>query len=402
MATKSKASTDPKAIAQFLTRAVENVYPTREKLDELLKSGQRIRVYTGVDPTGPTLHLGHVIWLRKLAELQRLGHEVFLLIGDFTAMIGDPTDKSAVRKQLTRDDVLANCKLYKKQASRFLSFDGPNAASLKFNSAWLAKMSFGDVVELASHFTVQQMAERDMFERRMKEGKPVYLHEFLYPLMQGYDSVVMDVDLEVGGNDQTFNMLAGRALLREMKNKEKFVLTTKLLTDPTGTKMGKSEGNMVSLLDTPEDMYGKVMSWKDGMIIPGFELCTDVPDGEIADIRAAITDGENPVGYKRRLAEEIVSLLTGGKAASKAAEHFDRVHKAHETPEEVPELKATKGMTLVDALVDAKLVSSKSDARRQIEQGGVRVNEEVLKDPSADVAKGDLIQKGKRHFVKLV
>jgi tyrosyl-tRNA synthetase len=228
MAKKIEVSKDPVAVRRFLTRSVENVYPSREALEALLLSGKRITVYCGVDPTGPTLHMGHLIWLRKLAELQALGHRVIMLIGDFTAMIGDPTDKSATRKKLTRDEVLANCKLYKKQASRFLRFDGTNPAELLFNSAWLAKMSFSDVVELSSHFTVQQMAERDMFETRMKEGKPVYLHEFLYPLMQGYDSVAMDVDLEIGGNDQTFNMLAGRTLMKEMQAKEKCVLTLKL------------------------------------------------------------------------------------------------------------------------------------------------------------------------------
>ncbi len=221
-------STDQQ-IAEFLTRSVENVYPKRDALEELLESGKKIRVYLGVDPTGPTLHIGHAIAIRKLAELQRMGHEVILLIGDFTAMIGDPTDKSATRKQLTHEEVLANCKNYQSQASAFLQFDGENPAKLMFNNNWLGKMSFAEVVELASHFTVQQMLERDMFEKRMNEQKPIGIHEFMYPLMQGYDSVAMDVNLEIGGNDQTFNMLAGRTLMREMKGEEKLVLTTKLL-----------------------------------------------------------------------------------------------------------------------------------------------------------------------------
>jgi tyrosyl-tRNA synthetase len=390
-------------IAHVLDRARENVYPSREALESALTSGKRLRVYTGIDPTGPTLHLGHVIWLRKLAELQRLGHEVILLIGDFTAMIGDPTDKTATRAQLTREEVLANCKKYKEQASRFISFDGKDAAQLKFNSEWLAKMSFADVVGLASHFTVQQMSERDMFEKRITDGKPVYLHEFLYPLMQGYDSVAMGVDLEIGGNDQTFNMLAGRTLLREMKHKEKAVLTLKLLVDPTGKKMGKTEGNMITLTDSPEDMYGKVMSWTDGMILPGFELCTDVSDDEIADMRTAMKDGENPMTFKRRLAEEVVTMLVGGKEATKAATHFDTVHQKGEVPEDIPEVRAgKKEISLVDALVLAKLVTSKTDARTQIGQGAVKVDGEVVEDVAAMVRAPVLIQKGKRHFVRLV
>jgi tyrosyl-tRNA synthetase len=397
-----KVSTESAAIKHFLTRAVENVYPTREKLEELMKSGKRMTVYVGIDPTGPTIHMGHVIWLKKLAELQKLGHRVIMLIGDFTAMIGDPTDKSAIRKQLTRKEVLANCKLYKKQASKILKFSGPNAAELKFNSSWLGKMKFSDVVELASHFTVQQMLERDMFEKRIEEGKPVGLHEFLYPLMQGYDSVAMDVDLEIGGNDQTFNMLAGRTLMRELKHKEKCVLTLKLLVDSTGKKMGKSEGNMVAFTDAPGDIYGKVMSWTDGMILPGFELLTDVSDEEIASIKKAMERGENPMTFKRRLAKEIVMTFASAKDAEAAEKHFSSIHQKHEMPEEMATVKTNGSMKLVDALVESKLVASKSDARRQIEQGGVKVDEEVVKNVEAMVKAGSVIQKGKRHFVKLV
>ncbi|MFZ2803875.1 MAG: tyrosine--tRNA ligase [Patescibacteria group bacterium] len=402
MAQKSTVSTDPTLIKQFLTRAVENVYPTPAKLGELLASGKRITAYQGIDPTGPSIHLGHAIGARKLAVLQKLGHRVILLIGDFTAMIGDPTDKMAVRKQLTREDVLANCKNYKKQLSNILDFGGSNPVELKFNSEWLAKMSFQDVVELAAHFTVQQMVERDMFHRRIEEGKPVHLHEFLYPLMQGYDSVAMDVDLEIGGNDQTFNMLAGRTLMREIKNKEKSVLTTKLLVDATGKKMGKTEGNMITLADAPEDMFGKVMSWTDGMILPGFELCTDVSEDEIADIGKGIKKGENPVEFKRRLAKEIVSGFISAKAADEAEAHFSTIHQKGEVPDDVPEVKISGKMPLIDALIASELVSSKSDARRQIEQGGVKVDGEIVKDFTAEVAPGALIQKGKRHFVKLV
>jgi tyrosyl-tRNA synthetase len=233
--------------------------------------------------------------------------------------------------------------------------------------------------------------------------RPVYLHEFLYPLMQGYDSVAMDVDLEIGGNDQTFNMLAGRTLMKEIKGKEKFVLTCKLLTDPTGKKMGKSEGNMITLQDAPEDMYGKVMSWTDGMIIPGFELTTDVPSDEIEEMKTSMEDGENPMGFKRRLAKEVVRAFVSDEAADKAEEHFTTVHQKHEVPEEIPELKLEDGsLKLVAALVESGLVPSKTEARRQIEQGAVKVDDEVVTDVEFEVKAGMIVQKGKRFFVKLV
>ncbi|MDD5318387.1 MAG: tyrosine--tRNA ligase, partial [Candidatus Pacebacteria bacterium] len=198
------------SIQELLTRGVEHIFPNPAFLEEKLKKGEKITIYLGIDPTGPTLHLGHVIILKKLRDFQRLGHKVILLIGDFTAQIGDPTDKMATRKKLSAKEVLNNCKVYKTQASRFLDFSGRNKAELRFNSSWLKKMNFADVLELASHMTVEQMLKRDMFEKRNSEGKPIFIHEFLYPLLQGYDSVALGVDAEIGGNDQTFNMLVGR------------------------------------------------------------------------------------------------------------------------------------------------------------------------------------------------
>jgi tyrosyl-tRNA synthetase len=390
------------AVHAFLTRGVENLYPSAAAVEKALTAGKRLRVYFGVDPTGPTLHLGHIISMRKLATLQQMGHEVILLIGDFTAMIGDPTDKAATRKRLTRQEVMANCKLYKKQASRILSFTGKNAAKFMFNSKWLAKMSFADVVELASHVTVQQMMERDMFEKRVAEGKPVHLHEFMYPLMQGQDSVAMRVDMEVGGNDQTFNMLMGRSLVKEIQGREKLVLAGSLLVDASGKKMGKTEGNMIAMTDSAEEMYGKVMSWTDGMIIPGFKLVTDVPEVEIKSMEGEINAGKNPMPYKRRLAQEVVHLLVGEREAKAADAHFTRVHQSGEAPEDIPTLKAKKGMTVAEALVASGLVTSNTDARRQVEQHGVKVDGEVVADPKATVSAGQVIQKGKRHFVKMI
>ncbi len=393
---------DKDAIEELLSRGVENVYPAREAVAARLAK-ERVTLYLGIDPTGPTLHLGHAIPLMKLAELQKLGHKIILLIGDFTGMIGDPTDKSAARKRLTRDEVLANAALYKQQASKFISFEGENAAELKYNADWLGKMSFADVVELAAHFTVQQMMERDMFEKRMEEGKPIHLHEFFYPLMQGYDSVAMDVDGEIGGNDQTFNMLAGRTLMKEMKGKDKFVMTMKLLTDPTGKKMGKSEGNMITLQDSPDDMFGKVMSWSDGMIVSGFELLTDLPKEELVAIsKGLIRDEVNPRDAKAKLASLVVDRFCAPGEGAAALERFDKRFKEGEKPEEIQDFSLPAGTKLADALVATELVASKSDARRQVEQGGVKVNDMVATDFQMELSNGDIIQKGKRFFARIV
>ncbi len=389
-------NTDAKKIEELLSRGVENIYPSRGFLESALKSGKQLTLYTGYDPTAPTLHIGNGVTLLKLRQFQELGHKVIMLIGDFTGMIGDPTDKSAARQRLTKKQVLENCKAYKKQAGRIINFSGKNAAQIKYNSKWLGKMALEDVVELGAHFTVQRMLERDMFEKRMQEEKPIYLHEFLYPLMQGYDSVAMDVDGELGGNDQTFNMLAGRTLLKDLKNKEKFVLTTKLLTDSSGKKMSKSEGNMVAFADTAEDMFGKVMRWSDDLMQNAFELCTTVSMDEIKTILASA----NPRDAKLRLAFEITKTFLGEKAAQKGQENFASVIQNKERPDEIPELKPT-AMDILTVLVESKLCSSKSDARRSIDQKGVKVNDGVVESYDVQLKKGDVVQKGKRFFVKI-
>ena len=390
-------SKDPRKIDELLTRGVAEIYPTKEALEKLLLSGKRIRLYMGVDPTSPHLHIGHALQLRKMRQFQDLGHEVILLIGSFTGMIGDPTDKTAARQKLTRAQVMANARTYKKQAAKILSFTGANAVKLKYNHTWLAKLNFEDVTELASHFTAQQIEDRDMFERRMKEGKPVYLHEFLYPLMQGYDSVAMDVDMEIGGTDQTFNMLAGRTLMKAMKNKEKFVMTLKLLTNDEGKKMSKSEGGFIALSDTPEDMFGKIMAMDDSVIIPYFELATDVSLKEVEEKRRALAGGANPRDSKMELARTVVTMYHGARAAEKATAQFV---KTFQKKDEIPAVKA-RG-TIVDVLVASKFASSKTDARRLIAQGGVKVNDVVVTDVAMTVKHGSVIQKGKRYFVRVV
>lgn len=392
-----KINTDSKKINELLTRGVENIYPTREFLEKKLKSGERLTLYTGYDPTAPALHIGNAITMMKLRQFQELGHHVIMLIGDFTGLIGDPTDKTAARKQQTREEVKKNFSGWKKQAAAILDFEGDNPVEIKYNSEWLSKLNFADVLELSSHFTVQRMLERDMFEKRVKEEKPVYVHEFMYPIMQGYDSVAMDVDGEIGGNDQTFNMLTGRDLMKDLKNKEKFVLTTKLLTDTSGKKMGKSEGNIIALTDSPEDMFGKVMSWTDGMILGGFELCTTIPMDEVNKI---IKENSNPRDQKVRLAYEVVKTFTNEKSANAAKENFISQFSKKEIPDDMPEVSAKN---IIDALVGAKICKSKSEARQVIDQGGVKINEKKVEagDYTASLKSGDIVQKGSRWFVKI-
>lgn len=356
-------------IEQLLTKGVSEILPGRDYLNELLQGKQKLTIYCGFDPTAPTLHIGHAITLRKLRHFQDLGHHIIFLIGDFTARIGDPTDKSAARTKLSEKEIKHNLKAYKKQASSFIRFNGPNPAKVKFNNAWLGKMKFADVLELASQMTVDQMLKRDMFARRIEEEKPIYIHEFMYPLMQGYDSVALSVDGEIGGNDQLFNMMAGRTLLKAIKNKEKFVITMKLLTDAQGKKMGKSEGNMIALSDNPKDIYGKVMSWTDGMIVSGFELCTDYTQEQTNIVIDELATGINPRDLKMRLAFEIVKSISGIKEAQKAEESFIATFQKKE---HVDALEVYgNNQTLEKILVEQKLVSSNAEIRRLAEAGAI-------------------------------
>jgi len=368
---KSKIITDENKINEVLTRGIENIYPSKDFLKAKLMKGERVSIYLGIDPTGPTLHLGHIIPILRLAKLQKLGHQIILLMGDITATIGDPTDKTATRKKISHDEVMQNLKEYKKQASKFISFKGDNPALFKFNSEWFGKMSFVDSLELASHATVDQMMKRDMFQRREQEGKQIYVHEILYPLMQGYDSVAMDVDGEIGGNDQTFNMLVGRDFMKTFKNKEKFVIATKLLVDSSGQKMGKTDGNAVALDQTPEDMFGKVMSWSDELITHGFEIITDVPMAEVQKMADDLIAGANPKAMKMRLAREIVKMCHGEKAATEAESAFEATFSRGEFPIDAKIITAKKENKLIDVLVDKKIVNSKMEFRRLVEAGAV-------------------------------
>ncbi len=389
------------AIGEVLTRSVDTVYPSRDALRARLESGKPITLYLGVDPTGPHIHLGHATNLLVLKRFQDLGHKVILLIGDFTARIGDPTDKSAARQPLTVKQVKDNLKTFKSQVSKIVRFSGKNAAQVVFNSKWHEKMRFAEIVQLASHFTVQQMVERDMFQERIKAGKPVGLHEFMYPLMQGYDSVALGVDLEIGGTDQTFNMMAGRSLVRDYLNREKFVLTTKLLVNPqTGKKiMNKSEGGLVNLDDEPNDMFGKIMSLPDDAIVPIAEFSTELPMERVRSL--AQISKENPRDAKLSVAYEVVRLYHSEKEAATANAEWVRTFSDRGTPTNISVLSVTTGT--IGTLIMAAGVESSSEARRLILQRAIKLNDEVVTDPKlpASAAKGKILKVGKHRFFKV-
>jgi len=376
---------------------VERIYPDRGSLEKVLKFGKKIRLYNGIDPTG-LLHLGHLIILKKLRQFQDLGHEVIVLIGDFTAAIGDPTDKAAARKPLTKIQIIENAKNYKTLIGKVLDLGKPNVRFLH-NEKWDNALKPAELLEIFSNFNVARLLERDMFQERIKKGKNILIHEFVYPVFQAYDSVAMDVDLEVGGNDQTFNMLCGRDLMKKMKGREKFVMSLKLLTDPTGKKMGKTEGNLISLDESPKEIFGKIMSWPDSLLPAGLELLTDISQKEARDLL------KGPKNAKIHLAKEVVRILHGKKAADSTEKEFNRVFKEKKLPTKMPEFKISeKSLPLLDLLVKIKLISSKSEAKRLIIQGGVKIGGKTEKDwkKIIEIKKGQVVQIGKRKFVKII
>ncbi len=375
----------------------------REHLENDLRRGSPLRVKLGADPSAPDLHLGHAVVLRKLKEFQELGHTVVFIIGDYTARIGDPTGKSKTRPQLAPEIIAENAKSYFAQVGKVLDL---SRADIHFNSEWFNKMTLGDIVNLLSKFTVARIIERDDFSKRLKGGADVNLHELLYPAMQAHDSVAVRASVEIGGTDQKFNMLAGRDLQRKLGLPEQDVITCPLLLGTDGAqKMSKSLGNYIGLREAPEEMYGKIMSIPDTLILHYFELAAFSPPEEMAKIRALLESRVNPRDLKMKLAREIVTLWHESAATRRAEEHFRRVFQAHETPEDVSEIKIKeKSVKLTDALVAAKLALSKAEARRLIEQKAVKVSGALAEDPQSEIKitkEGVVIQKGKRGFVRL-
>ncbi|MEK7571400.1 MAG: tyrosine--tRNA ligase [Patescibacteria group bacterium] len=391
-------------IDEVLTRGVANVIPGKDELAKALRSGKKLNIYLGIDPTAPRIHLGHAVPLRKLQLLAGLGHNVTLLIGNFTTLIGDTSDKESERPILTEEEIEQNFQTYKEQASKILDF---SKIKVVHNGDWLSKLTFKDIIKLTQHFSVNDFITRELIAKRLKAGKHIRLDEVLYPIMQGYDSYHLDTDVQLGGTDQTFNLQAGRTLQRVLRNKESFVMTNPFLDGTDGRKMSKSWGNAIWLSDTPEDMYAKVLAIKDELIVQYFTLGTNLPLEEIDTIEEALKSGEHPMQLKKRLAFAIVSELYDKKEAEKAAEAFLHRVQKKELPADIPSIRLTEEPnTLSDALVHSGLVESKSEAKRVITQGGTVVDNQQVTDPYAPFEafvsdSGTVIQVGKRRIVKI-
>ena len=392
---------DPKKIDELLNRGVQDVLPSRDALRAKLLSGKKLKIYLGIDPTSPLVHIGHISTFNKLRQFQELGHEVVVLVGDFTAIAGDP-DKTETRNILSDDQIKENMETYKSQISKIINFEGENAATFVRNSEWLSKLDFRQVLELASKFTVQQMLERDNFQKRIANQTPIRLHEFLYPLMQGYDSVSMNVDVELGGNDQLFNMMAGRTLMREMNNKEKFVVTGKLITDSSGKKIGKTDGNAWSLSLKPIDVFGKIMANPDGTIIQCFEQLTNMSLEDIEVKRLDLENGINPMELKKELAHKIVSQYYSEKDADQAKEYFEKTFQEKDTSE-VKEARYDVGSQSVsEVIVGLGFASSKTQAKSLIEQGAVEMNGKKVETDKEKIENNSIFKVGKKNIVKLI
>jgi tyrosyl-tRNA synthetase len=400
----TKVRTDTELIEKFLNRGVEEIYPSKEALREKLLSGQRIKVYQGFDPTGPYLHVGHAMGIRALHILQQLGHEVIFLIGDFTAKVGDP-DKDKARKMLTDEQIEQNMEGWKKQASQLIDFEGENPVVFKRNFEWLSKLGMADLIELMSNATVQQMIERDMFERRLKAGDPIGLQEFIYPLMQGFDGVAMEVDMEIGGADQTFNMLMGRNLSKSYLGKEKFVRTNQMMDAPDGRTMSKTKGNGINLADSSFDMYGKAMSYPDSLIIKGLTLLTDVPEKQISEIEKMMENGTNPMEFKKLMAFEVVKTIRGEQEAEEAQKIFENTVQKKSVSEDLIQLVEAEGSKTILEFLKSMTDGSRSanEIRRMVEQGGVEVDGEKVSDINKVIEfKSNMVIKfGKREFYKI-
>ncbi|MEN9407701.1 MAG: hypothetical protein RLZZ455_917 [Candidatus Parcubacteria bacterium] len=395
------------AIDELLTRGVDTIYPTKEVLEKALRSGKKLTLYMGFDPTGDKLHVGHMVGLMKMADWQRLGHHVIFLIGDGTGQAGDPSGKTKSRDTFfTRDQLRQNAKDYVMQAGKIVDFEGDNPIEIKYNGDWLNAFDLAKILEIANHFTVQQLIERDLYQQRIKANEPLNLREFLYPLLQGYDSVAMGVDLEIGGTDQTFNMLVGRQLVKDYLQKEKYVMTTPLLADAKGNKIGKTEGNAIALTDTPNVLFAKIMTFPDEVILKGFEYLTRIPMDKIKSIETKIKNGANPMQFKKDLAVAIVTMLNSEEDAQKARDAFESNVQRGELPTEISEITLAdddEEYVTEELLVELNLSSSKAEAKRLFQQGGVEVDGTKItetKEPLT-VKDGMIIRVGKRKIVRL-
>ncbi len=395
-----KVVTDKKRIEEILDRGIiVETLPSREEFLARLLSGEKLKIYIGADPTSDSLHLSHAKNYMLLEEFRQLGHEVIVLMGDFTARIGDPTDKTAARIRLSREQVESNVKNWVSQLKPLMNFkDEENPPRIVYNSKWLSKMTWEDEIELAANITVQQLLARDMFQRRIKNNIPIYSHEFQYPLMQGYDSVAMGVDVELCGTDQVFNALVGRTLLKKLKNKEKFVVAVNLMENPrTGELMSKSRGTGVFLSSSPEEMFGAIMAQPDEMTEVLFINVTRLP---LSDKEKILKMGARDA--KIFVAQDIVKRFYGEKEAQKAKEEFEKVFSKGQMPEDMKEWRLKEGKAgIIDVLTESGTVASRAEAKRLIEQRGIKINGVPIKDWDQKVKEGDVIKVGSRKFLKV-
>jgi tyrosyl-tRNA synthetase len=380
------------------------IYQVMEReLHERLQEGRPLRVYCGYDPTAPDIHLGHTVTMRKLRQFQELGHEVTFLIGTFTGLVGDPSDKDTTRPQRTPEELKENARTYAEQAFKILD---PEKTLVRYNGDWLSKLTFADTIRLASHFTVQQFLARDNFSKRMVKGDPIWLHEFFYSLMQGYDAVAMQTDVQIGATEQLFNLMAGRKLQEAFGQRPQIALTLPILVGIDGhVRMSKSTGNYIGINEPPEEQYGKTMSLPDEAMPQYFRLVTRFEPAQIAGIQADLEHGRlHPRDAKMMLAREIVSIFYGDEASARAEEHFRTVFQQRDLPPDMPEHRLGAPATIVDVICAAGLAPSKREARRLIEQGGVKLEGNTVESAESVVQPGQprVLQVGRRRFVKLV
>lgn len=397
-----KIITDDNKIRELLTRGVEEIF-IRENLEKKLKSGKELRIKHGIDPTGEKIHLGRASLLWKLRQFQELGHKIVLIIGDFTAQIGDASDKLAKRPFLSEEQVKKNMADYKTQVGKILDME---KVELRYNSEWLARLTFREIGQLAEIFTIRQMMSRRNFKERDEKGEEISVREFLYPLMQGYDSVAVRADVEIGGFDQLFNLKAGRAIQKFYNQTQQDVLTTKMLEGTDGRKMSTSWGNVINILDEPAEQFGKIMSMKDELIAKYFLLCTDASENEIKKMASDMArNAVNPRDLKARLAKEIIAFYHSKKEAGAAEEEFNKVFRDKGLPSEMPEIKISdKNLPLLDLLVKTKLVSSKNEAKRLAQGKAVEINGKIISDWKTviETKNGMVIRAGKRRFAKII
>jgi tyrosyl-tRNA synthetase len=385
-------------IEELLTRRVEKIYPSKKALEKVLRSGKKLKLYLGIDPTATRLHLGHTIPLRSLQAFADLGHEAILLFGTGTVLVGDPSERKKGRKLITDKEITENIKTWKEQVKPLIDFA---KVKVRYNGDWINKMNIKDFIRLGSKLSATQLFKRDNFQKRIEAGDNVCYHETIYPLLQGYDSVVMNVDLEIGGTDQTFNMLIGRELQHKINKKEKFVLTTKMIMGTDGKKMSKTSENCIWLTDTPQNMYGKIMSIGDSLIGDYFEFFTSLALDKIEAIKKQMKT-KNPMVYKKQLALAITRQFHGREKANIAQKDFEIKFQKREVPKKIKNVKLKiKNWNVVDLLVETKLAPSKSEAKRLIQQGAVKVNGSTINHQSLIINHHDIINIGKRKWVRI-